>query len=119
MTGGGGGLIAYLANTFVSDHQWKSLILVAAPTIGIILLQIWTFLVAEASAAWSSHKAEAKRLELLKKAKQGLADAKAQLADIEADSQATADHKKLARNRVQAFERAVLELNAAGIVVFD
>lgn len=119
VTGGGGGMIAYLANTFVENQQWKSLLLIAAPTIGIILLQIWTFLVAEVVAWWTSHKEETKRLELLKKAKQGLSDAKAQLADIEADGQATADHKKLARDRVQALERAVLELNAAGIVVID
>lgn len=119
VTGGGGGMVAYFANSFVENQQWKSLIIVAAPTIGIILLQIWTFLVAETVAWWKSRKDEKKRQELLKKAKQGLADAKAQLADIEGDGQATADHKTLARERVQRFERAVLELNAAGIVVID
>ena len=117
--GGGGGLIAYLANTFVESQQWKSLLIVAAPSIGIVLTKIWTFLVAEVTIWWKSSKEERKRLELLKKAKQGLAEAKTQLADIEADGQATADHKKLARDRVQALERAVLALNAAGIVVID
>jgi hypothetical protein len=119
VTGGGGGLIAYLANTFVESQQWKSLLIVAAPSIGIALTKIWSFLVAEVTMWWKSSKEERKRLELLKKAKQGLAEAKTQLADIEADGQATADHKKLARDRVQAFERAVLALNAAGIVVID
>jgi hypothetical protein len=56
-------------------------------------------------------------MDLPKRAKLGLIDVKAQLADIESDPYATADHKKLARDRVQCFERAVLDLNAAGIVV--
>lgn len=119
VTGGGGGMVAYLANTFVENQQWKSVILVLAPTIGLALMQIWAFIALEVAALWNSRKEERKRLELLKKAKQGLADAKAQLASIESDSQATPDHKKRARERVQTFERAVLELNAAGIVVID
>lgn len=119
VTGGGGGMIAYLANSFVENPQWKSLLIVAAPSIGVILLKIWTFLEAETAVRWNSRNAERRRQELLRRARQGLADAKTQLADIEADGHATADHKKLARDRVQSFERAVLDLNAAGIVVID
>ncbi|MBY6242738.1 hypothetical protein [Methylosinus sp. Sm6] len=119
VTGGGGGMIAYLANTFVENPQWKSLLIVAAPSIGVVLLKVWTFLESETATWWKFRKAERTRHDLLRRARQGLADAKSQLADIESDGHATADHKKLARDRVQSFERAVLELNAAGIVVVD
>jgi hypothetical protein len=118
-SGGGGGVIAFVANSFIENPHWKGFFIVIAPALGIVLMQIYGFFSDELSAWWRARKDEQKRLELLRKAKDGLTEAKIQLSAIESDLKSTDDHKTKARDRVQAFERAVLELNAAGIVVIE
>src|SRR5262249_1452864 len=117
--GGAGGALLFAINSFVPNPTLKTLLTYLAPTISIVFMGVYSFATDWAADGWKSFEAERTRKKLLRRAKEGLAEAKAQLSAIEADPAATAEHKVTARDRVQKFERAVLDLNAKGIVVID
>jgi hypothetical protein len=117
--GGTGGALVFAINTYIVDAKLQTLLIYLVPTISIIAMGFYSFGSALMADNWKSFEAEGTRRKLLNRAKAGLADAKVQLKTIEADAESTSEHKGLARERVQKFERAVLELHAKGIVVID
>lgn len=117
--GGAGGLILYLANTFVVSPELRNILVYLAPGIGIVLMSIYSFGVSEISKSWKSYQEERARKTFLRRMREAQKDAKEQLASIEADPHSTDDHKKLARERFQLIQRKILELNVRGFVVFD
>jgi hypothetical protein len=117
--GGTGGALVFAINTYVVDAKLQTLLIYLVPTISIVAMGLYSFGSALIANNWKSFESERTRRKLLNRAKAGLADAKLQLKAIEADPESTAEHKALARERVQKFERAVLELHAKGIVVID
>lgn len=117
--GSAGGITAYLANTYLSSTSLRDLFVYLSPTIGIIIMGVYSFSAAQISKWWKAREAERTRVTLLRRAREGLKDAKDQLAAIKSDGASTQDHKTTARERVQLIERKVLDLNVQGIVVLD
>jgi hypothetical protein len=117
--GGIGGALIFVVNTYVPDPKLQTLLVYLIPTASIVALGMYSFILEQFRHSWESFEAERTRKRLLRRAQEGLLDAKSQLKAIEADNNSTAEHKAIARERVQKFERAVLDLHAKGIVVID
>jgi hypothetical protein len=117
--GGSGGILVFAVNSYVADPKLQTLLIYLVPAASLLATNIYSNLFKKWDEWRSDVSAEKKRKQLLQRAQAGLAEAKQQLATIELDSFATSDHKKTARERVQAFERAVLDLHAKGVIVIE
>jgi len=117
--GGAGGALVFAINTYIADPKLQTLLVYLVPTASIFAMGVYTFSVEQCRSTWEGYVGERTRKKLLKRAKQGLDDAKVQLKAIEDDTASTPEHKLAARIRVQKFEQAVLDLHAKGIVVLD
>jgi hypothetical protein len=117
--GGAGGALVFAINTYIADPKLQTLLVYLVPTASIIAMGVYSFALELCRGNWEAYEAERTRKNLLRRAKEGLADAKVQLKAIEDDGASTLEHKTVARERVQKFERAVLDLHAKGIVVID
>jgi hypothetical protein len=117
--GGSGGILVYAINAYIIDPKLQTLLIYLVPAVSVAATGLYGKLIAVIQSRQEDKAAEKKRMSLLKRAQSGLAEAKQQLQSIEDDKNATPDHKKTARERVQAFERAVLDLHAKGIVTIE
>lgn len=117
--GGSGGVLVYAITAFIADQKLQALLIYLVPAVSVFLASVYLMATNKLISWWESYEAERNRKKLLQRAQTGLAEAKQQLKTIEDDPHATTQHKKQARERVQAFERAVLELHAKGVVVIE
>jgi hypothetical protein len=117
--GGSGGVLVYAVTSYVQEPKLQSLLLYLVPAASVFATGIYSQLLRRWTDWRTDIGAEKKRRQLLHRAQTGLAEAKQQLESIETDQNATPDHKKVARERVQAFERAVLDLHAKGILTIE
>jgi hypothetical protein len=117
--GGSGGILVYIVHAYVKDPNLQTLFLYLVPSVSVVVASVYSRAV-ELIATLSTDKfSEYRRKQMLKRAQHGLEAAKSQLRSIEADEKSTAEHKAAARDDVQAFERAVLDLHSKGIITVD
>jgi hypothetical protein len=117
--GGSEGILVYAINAYIIDPKLQTLLIYLVPAVSVAATGVYTKLTAAIESRQEDKAAEKKRRLLVQRAQAGLAEAKQQLKSIEDDKNATLEHKKTARERVQAFERAVLDLHAKGIVTIE
>lgn len=98
--GGAGGLLVFGINTWVTSPDFKNVLLYLVPAASILITGLYGWLIITLTNTVAYHSA-----------KRALTKAKGHLKEIEADELATVQHKKEARDSVEAAERAVMLLN--------
>ncbi len=97
--GGAGGLLVYLINTFIADASIRDILMYLVPSASIVIAWCYSFL-ASTVGGWISYRLAASALRKTKN----------HLTLIEGDPNATQQHKKEARERVEEAERALMVL---------